>query len=137
MFVVVADSGMNERGKPVGPGGERVQVHPWRPYPERVHGNQGLDAWHRLNGRTLRGAQEKGWPASDSELFPRAKKNAHNREKGVERLKKAYARGTLTKDKVNADQGQGEQAGLQHKQGRHRFHQLRKDRRGRPPVGTG
>ena len=31
----------------------------------------------------------------------RARKNAHNREKGVERLKKAYARGTLTKDKVN------------------------------------
>lgn len=31
----------------------------------------------------------------------RAKKNAHNREKGVERLKKAYAKGTLTKDKVN------------------------------------
>ena len=31
----------------------------------------------------------------------RAKKNAHNREKGVERLRKAYARGTLTKDKVN------------------------------------
>ena len=31
----------------------------------------------------------------------RAKKNAHNREKGIERLQKAYARGTLTKDKVN------------------------------------
>ena len=31
----------------------------------------------------------------------RAKKNAHNREKGVTRLKKAYAKGTLTKDKVN------------------------------------
>lgn len=31
----------------------------------------------------------------------RAKKNAHNREKGVARLQKAYARGTLTKDKVN------------------------------------
>ena len=31
----------------------------------------------------------------------RAKKNAHNREKGVSRLQKAYARGTLTKDKVN------------------------------------
>jgi transposase len=31
----------------------------------------------------------------------RAKKNAYNREKGVERLRKAYAKGTLTKDKVN------------------------------------
>lgn len=31
----------------------------------------------------------------------RAKKNAHNREKGVSRLRKAYAKGTLTKDKVN------------------------------------
>ena len=31
----------------------------------------------------------------------RAKRNAHNREKGVARLQKAYARGTLTKDKVN------------------------------------
>ena len=31
----------------------------------------------------------------------RAKKNAHNREKGVARLQKAYAKGTLTKDKVN------------------------------------
>ena len=31
----------------------------------------------------------------------RAKKNAHNRENGVARLQKAYARGTLTKDKVN------------------------------------
>jgi hypothetical protein len=31
----------------------------------------------------------------------RAKKNAHNREKGVARLQKAYAKGTLTKDKVH------------------------------------
>lgn len=31
----------------------------------------------------------------------RAKKDARNREKGVERLQKAYAKGTLTKDKVN------------------------------------
>lgn len=31
----------------------------------------------------------------------RAKKNAYNRDKGVERLRKAYAKGTLTKDKVN------------------------------------
>ena len=31
----------------------------------------------------------------------RAKKKAHNREKGVARLQKAYAKGTLTKDKVN------------------------------------
>ena len=31
----------------------------------------------------------------------RAKKNAHNREKGVARLRKAYAKGTLTNDKVN------------------------------------
>lgn len=31
----------------------------------------------------------------------RAKKNAHDREKGVARLQKAYAKGTLTKDKVN------------------------------------
>lgn len=31
----------------------------------------------------------------------RAKKNAWNREKGVERLRKAYAKGTLTKENVN------------------------------------
>lgn len=31
----------------------------------------------------------------------RAKKNAWNRNKGVERLRKAYAKGTLTKDNVN------------------------------------
>ncbi len=31
----------------------------------------------------------------------RARKNAYNRDKGVERLRKAYAKGTLTKDKVN------------------------------------
>lgn len=31
----------------------------------------------------------------------RARKNVRNREKGVERLRNAYARGTLTKDKVN------------------------------------
>ena len=31
----------------------------------------------------------------------RARKNARSREKGVARLQKAYARGTLTKDKVN------------------------------------
>lgn len=31
----------------------------------------------------------------------RARKSAHNRDKGVERLRKAYAKGTLTKDKVN------------------------------------
>lgn len=31
----------------------------------------------------------------------RAKKNAHNRNEGVDRLRQAYAKGTLTKDKVN------------------------------------
>ena len=31
----------------------------------------------------------------------RAKKNAWNRNKGVERLRKAYAKGTLTKENVN------------------------------------
>lgn len=31
----------------------------------------------------------------------RAKKDAHNRDKGVEKLRRAYAKGTLTKDKVN------------------------------------
>lgn len=31
----------------------------------------------------------------------RARKNARNREKGVERLKKAYSKGTLTKENVN------------------------------------
>lgn len=31
----------------------------------------------------------------------RAKKDAYNRDKGVEKLRRAYAKGTLTKDKVN------------------------------------
>ena len=31
----------------------------------------------------------------------RAKKNSRNRDKGVERLRKAYAKGTLTKENVN------------------------------------
>ena len=31
----------------------------------------------------------------------RARKDAHNREKGIRRLEKAYKRGTLTKDKIN------------------------------------
>ena len=31
----------------------------------------------------------------------RARKDAHNREKGIRRLEKAYNRGTLTKDKIN------------------------------------
>ena len=31
----------------------------------------------------------------------RARKDAHNREKGIRRLEKAYQRGTLTKDNIN------------------------------------
>lgn len=48
-----------------------------------------------------RAREEDGQRLIVSYSESRAKKNAHNREKGFARLRKAYARGTLTKDKVN------------------------------------
>lgn len=53
------------------------------------------------NGNTPEYRKENGQRLVVSYSDGRAKKNAHNREKGVERLRTTYANGTLSKDKVN------------------------------------
>lgn len=53
------------------------------------------------NGNIAEHRKENGQRLVVSYSDGRAKKNAHNREKGVERLRTAYANGTLSKDKVN------------------------------------
>ncbi len=101
-FVVVADSGlMNEAniGLLESAGykyilgarirSESLEIRDWM---------VGID-W--TDGRCEEHERKAGQRLIVSYSDARAKKNAHNREKGVERLKKAYAKGTLTKDKVN------------------------------------
>ena len=101
-FVVVADSGlMNEAniGLLESAGykyilgarirSESLEIRDWM---------LGID-W--TDGRCEEHERKAGQRLIVSYSDARAKKNAHNREKGVERLKKAYAKGTLTKDKVN------------------------------------
>lgn len=101
-FVVVADSGlMNEAnvGLLESAGykyilgarirSESLEIRDWM---------LGID-W--TDGRCEENERRAGQRLIVSYSDARAKKNARNREKGVERLKKAYAKGTLTKDKVN------------------------------------
>ena len=101
-FVVVADSGlMNEAniGLLESAGykyilgarirSESLEIRDWM---------LGID-W--TDGRCEEHERRAGQRLIVSYSDARAKKNARNREKGVERLKKAYAKGTLTKDKVN------------------------------------
>ena len=68
---------------------ESPKVKEWMLSMEKVDGNMGE---YKKNGN-------RRLVVSYSEV--RARKSAHNREKGVEKLRKAYAKGTLTKDKVN------------------------------------
>ena len=101
-FVVVADSGlMNEAniGLLESAGykyilgarirSESLEIRDWM---------LGID-W--TDGRCEEHERRAGQRLIVSYSDARAKKNARNREKGVKRLKKAYAKGTLTKDKVN------------------------------------
>ena len=55
----------------------------------------------RVDGHCAEYEKEAGRRLVVSYSEARARKNARSREKGVARLQKAYARGTLTKDKVN------------------------------------
>lgn len=101
-FIVVADAGlMNERNvKLLESAGykyiigarirkESPKVKKWVLPLEKVDGNM---AECRKSG-------QRRLVVSYTEA--RAKKDAYNRDKGVEKLRRAYAKGTLTKDKVN------------------------------------
>ena len=101
-FIVVADAGlMNEKNvKLLEEAGykyvigarirkESPKVKEWMLSMAKVDGN--MDEYRKGGRRRL--------VVSYSEA--RARKSAHNREKGVDKLRKAYAKGTLTKDKVN------------------------------------
>lgn len=101
-FIVVADAGlMNERNvKLLESAGykyiigarirkESPKVKKWVLSLEKVDGNM---AECRKSG-------QRRLVVSYTEA--RAKKDAYNRDKGVEKLRRAYAKGTLTKDKVN------------------------------------
>lgn len=101
-FIVVADAGlMNEKNVELLESagykyviGARIRkespkVKEWMLSLEKVDGNM---AEYRKSGHRR---------LVVSYSVSRAKKDAYNREKGVEKLRKAYAKGTLTKDKVN------------------------------------
>lgn len=101
-FIVVADAGLmseanvrllEEAGYKYVIGArirkESPAVKEWMLSIKKVDGH--MEEYHKRGGRRL--------VVSYSES--RAKKNAHNRNEGVDRLRHAYAKGTLTKDKVN------------------------------------
>ena len=101
-FIVVADAGlMNERNvKLLESAGykyiigarirkESPKVKEWVLSQEKIDGNMA----------ECRKSVHRRLVVSYTEA--RAKKDAHNRDKGVEKLRRAYAKGTLTKDKVN------------------------------------
>lgn len=101
-FIVVADAGlMNERNvKLLESAGykyiigarirkESPKVKEWVLSQEKIDGNMA----------ECRKSAHRRLVVSYTEA--RAKKDAHNRDKGVEKLRRAYAKGTLTKDKVN------------------------------------
>ena len=101
-FIVVADSGlMNTKNVELLESAgyryilgarirnETADIKDWILSIDRTDGN--IIECHRNDGKRL--------IVSYSEA--RAKKNSRNRNKGVERLRKAYAKGTLTKENVN------------------------------------
>lgn len=56
---------------------------------------------HMTDGRFIEKKRENGDRLIVGYSRERARKDAYNRERGVERLRKSYANGTLTKDSVN------------------------------------
>ena len=101
-FVVVADSGlMNEANVGLLESAGYKYILGARIRSESMEARDWMLGIDWTDGRCEEHERRAGQRLIVSYSDARAKKNAHNREKGVERLKKAYAKGTLTKDKVN------------------------------------
>lgn len=101
-FVVVADSGLMNKNN--------VDLLRKAGYKyilgARIHGeSQSVKEW--ILGQEKNNDQSHEYVRSNGERLilnyssNRAKKDAHNREKGLERLRKAYSRGLITKASVN------------------------------------
>lgn len=101
-FIVVADSGlMNEANVRLLESAGYKYILGARIRSESMETRDWMLGIDWTDGRCEEHERKAGQRLIVSYSDARAKKNAHNREKGVERLKKAYAKGTLTKDKVN------------------------------------
>lgn len=101
-FIVVADSGlMSETNVSLLESAGYKYILGARIRSESPKVKEWLLGIDREDGHCEEYAKRAGQRLIVSYSEARAKKNAHNREKGVARLQKAYAKGTLTKDKVN------------------------------------
>ena len=101
-FVVVADSGlMNEANVRLLESAGYKYILGARIRSESMETRDWMLGIGWTDGRCEEHGKRAGQRLIVSYSDARAKKDARNREKGVERLQKAYARGTLTKDKVN------------------------------------
>ena len=101
-FIVVADSGlMSEKNVELLESAGYQYILGARIRSESPKVKEWLLNVDRVDGHCEEYEKKAGQRLIVSYSETRAKKNAHKREKGVARLRKAYARGTLTKDKVN------------------------------------
>ena len=101
-FVVVADSGlMNADNLKLLRDAKYKYVVGARIKSERKSIKEKILSWEKKSGEFLEITREDGDRLIVGYSEARAKKDAYNRERGVERLRKAYRSGTLTKEQVN------------------------------------
>ena len=101
-FVVVADSGlMNaDNVKLLRDAGYKYVIGA-RIKSEKIAVKEKILAWEKKNGEFFEYERENGERLIVGYSDKRAKKDAYNRTRGVERLQKAYKSGKLTKNQVN------------------------------------
>ena len=101
-FVVVADSGlMNAENVKLLRDAKYKYVIGARIKSEKNNIKEKILAWEKKNGEFFEYKRENGERLIVGYSDKRAKKDAYNRERGVERLQKAYKNGKLTKNQVN------------------------------------
>ena len=101
-FIVVADSGlMNTKNVELLESAGYRYIIGARIRNESTKIKNWILAADRTNGNIIECRKNDSQRLIVSYSDTRAKKNAWNRNKGVERLRKAYAKGTLTKENVN------------------------------------
>jgi transposase len=101
-FVIVADSGlMNADNVKLLRDANYRYVIGARIKSETESVKEGILAWEKKNGEFFEYRRENGERLIVGYSDTRAKKDAYNRTRGVERLQKAYKSGKLTKSQVN------------------------------------
>ena len=101
-FIVVADSGlMSAENVKLLRDAKYKYVIGARIKGEKKAVKQKILGWEKKNGDFFELKRENGERLIVGYSEERAKKDAYNRSRGVERLRKAYGSGRLTKDKVN------------------------------------